>query len=69
MVPAVVGSSPIAHPTYLALIIHELATAAAQASILTVFRSAGLVDVLRAYDCSALRREPCQYGVSTTSLR
>ena len=53
----------------LARISHELATATADASTLTAFRSVGLLDVLHEYDCGGLGRKPCQSGASTVSLR
>ena len=54
---------------HLARISHQLATATADASTLTAFRSVGLLDVLHEYDCGGLGRKPCQSGASTVSLR
>ncbi len=50
-------------------IIHKFSTAAAQSSVLAVFRSVGLLDVLHEYDCGGLGRKPCHDGAFTASLR
>ena len=53
----------------LARIFQKLATATVDLSVLTVFRSLGLPDVLHEYDCGDLGRKSCQTGTSTVSLR
>ena len=64
----VLGSFYLSGNFGLARISHKLAAATADASVLTVFRSVGLLDVLHEYDCGGLGRKPCQTGASTVSL-
>ena len=55
---------------FLARILHQLTTAAADTSGLTALCSVGLLAVLHKYDCGDLGlNEPCQAGVPTASLR
>ena len=53
----------------LARISHRWSTATPQTSVLAVFRSVGLLDVLSKYDCGGLGRKPCQDGPCGASLR
>jgi hypothetical protein len=53
----------------LARISHKLATATANASVLTAFRSVGLLNILHEYACGGFGRRPCQIGAFTVSLR